>query len=119
MGAPRSRSRWRRARRRMISAPPLPSETKRAARIESRGFDSSIAPGTAMGAGENMGPSTIGGINKLPEEEKRAIYARYVPQELIQKFGLPPLIAQTELLQFRFAEGSSDVEMRVYHQAGF
>jgi hypothetical protein len=33
-----------------------------------------------------MQPSTIGGINKLPENEKRAIYARYIPQELIQKF---------------------------------
>ena len=26
-----------------------------------------------------MQPSTIGGINKLPENEKRAIYARYIP----------------------------------------
>src|SRR5690348_12250605 len=102
MGEPRSRSHWQRVRRRMTSVPPLPSETKRAAQNESRGFDSSIAPGTAMGAGEIMGPSTIGGINKLPEEEKRAIYSRYVPRELIEKFGLPPLIDQTELMQFRF-----------------
>ena len=66
-----------------------------------------------------MQPSTIGGINKLPEEEKRTIYARYIPRELTEKFNLPHLTENRELLQFRFAEGSSDVEMRVYHQAGF
>lgn len=66
-----------------------------------------------------MHPSTIGGINKLPEDEKRAIYARYIPKELIQKFNLPDLKINKELLQFYFASGSSDVEMMLYHQAGF
>jgi len=66
-----------------------------------------------------MNPSTIGGINKLPENEKRAIYARYIPKELIQKFNLPDLTNNQELLQFRFAAGSSDVEMSLYHQANF
>jgi hypothetical protein len=66
-----------------------------------------------------MTPSTIGGINQLPDEEKRAIYARYIPKELIEKFSLPELVGHKDLLQFRFADGSSDVEMRVYHQAGF
>ena len=66
-----------------------------------------------------MSPSTIGGINKLPEDEKRGIYARYIPKELIEKFRLPALNGRKDLLQFRFAEGSSDVEMRLYHQVGF
>src|SRR5215208_3312650 len=66
-----------------------------------------------------MNPSTIGGINKLPEPEKRAIYARYIPKELIERFSLPELTQHTGLMQFRFAAGSSDVEMRVYHQVGF
>jgi acetoin utilization protein AcuC len=66
-----------------------------------------------------MNPSTIGGINKLPEEEKRAIYARYIPKELTERFQLPQLTGEKDLLQFRFAEGSSDVEMRLYHQPGF
>lgn len=66
-----------------------------------------------------MSPSTIGGINRLPEHEKRAIYARYVPQELMQKFGLGDLTADPDRLQFRFADGSSDVEMRVFHEVGF
>lgn len=66
-----------------------------------------------------MTPSTIGGINKLPEDEKRAIYGRYIPKELIEKFGLSDPVKSPELLQFRFASGASDVEMMLYHQAGF
>ena len=66
-----------------------------------------------------MQPSTIGSINQLPEEEKRAIYARYIPNALKERFDLPELTNREDLLQFRFAEGSSDVEMRVYHQPEF
>jgi len=66
-----------------------------------------------------MPPSTIGGINNLPEKEKRTIYARYIPQELIDKFNLKNLIENIELLKFRYALGASDVEMMVYHQANF
>ena len=66
-----------------------------------------------------MPPSTIGGINKLPENEKREIYARYIPNELIQKFDLPDLVHDTDLMKFRYAPGSSDVEMMLYHKVGF
>lgn len=66
-----------------------------------------------------MQQSTIGGINKLPEAEKRAIYSRYIPKDLIQKFHLPDLMHNKELLQFRFASGASDVEMSLYHEVGF
>ncbi len=66
-----------------------------------------------------MQPSTIGGINKLPKTEKRAIYARYIPKELTDRFKLTALAHNEELLQFKFASGSSDVEMCLYHQEGF
>lgn len=66
-----------------------------------------------------MQPSTIGGINKLPEHEKRAIYGRYIPKELIEKFNIPDPVDNHELLKFHFASGASDVEMMLYHQAGF
>ena len=66
-----------------------------------------------------MPPSTIGGINRLPEIEKREIYARYVPAKLIQKFNLPDLVHNLDLMKFRYAPGSSDVEMMLYHKAGF
>jgi hypothetical protein len=68
-----------------------------------------------------MSASTIGSINRLPDAEKRAMYARYVPRELIERFKLPSLTspAGEQLLKFRFAPGSSDVEMSLFHQAGF
>ena len=66
-----------------------------------------------------MAASTIGGINKLPEHEKRKIYSRYIPQELIRRLNLPDLTENKEILRFRFGEGSSDVEMSLFHQKGF
>jgi len=67
----------------------------------------------------DMPPSTIGGINQLPESEKREIYSRYIPFDLIEKFDLHNLKSNSDLLQFRFAPGSSDVEMMLYHQVSF
>jgi hypothetical protein len=66
-----------------------------------------------------MQQSTIGGINKLSDAEKRSIYSRYIPKELIRRFNLQDLLDDRELLQFRFASGASDVEMRLYHEPGF
>jgi acetoin utilization protein AcuC len=66
-------------------------------------------------------PSTIGGINLLPEPEKRAIYSRYIPTALLEKYEIPPLTSAAghNLLQFRFDSGSSDVAMRLFHKVDF
>ena len=68
-----------------------------------------------------MNPSTIGGINNLAEEEKRAIYARYIPPALLERFHLPGTDSQRiqSFLKFKFAPGSSDVEMSLYHEQHF
>ena len=68
-----------------------------------------------------MPPSTIGGINLLPETEKRAIYSRYIPKSVLDNFNIPPLTSANghNLLQFRFASGSTDVEMRLFHKVDF
>ena len=68
-----------------------------------------------------MNPSTIGGINNLPENEKRGIYARYIPKSLLDRFNLPEIDSQRiqSLLKFRFAPGSSDVEMSLFHEQNF
>ena len=66
-----------------------------------------------------MTPYTIGSINNLPAKQKREMYARYIPPELMEKFGLHDLAVNEDLLQFRFAEGSSDVEMMLYHRASY
>jgi len=66
-----------------------------------------------------MLPSTIGGINKLPEDDKREIYSRYIPHELLEKFNLHDLANKKDLLKFRFAPDSSDAELMLYHAANF
>jgi hypothetical protein len=68
-----------------------------------------------------MAVSTIGSINRLPDAEKQAIYVRYVPKELSKRFHLPDLNTPQgqRLLKFRFAPGSSDVEISLFHQPDF
>lgn len=68
-----------------------------------------------------MPASTIGGINLLPEAEKREIYSRVIPQELLDRFNLPPVDSQRlqALLEFKFNPGATDVEMRLYHELHF
>ncbi len=68
-----------------------------------------------------MPPSTIGGINLLPESEKRKIYGRVVPQELLNRFKLPPLdsIRAANFLQFKYEPGAADVEIFLHHEQRF
>jgi len=68
-----------------------------------------------------MPPSTIGGINRLPEEEKRRIYSRIIPKELLERFKLPALdsIRLQPLLKFDFKSGSTDIEMSLFHEQRF
>jgi acetoin utilization protein AcuC len=68
-----------------------------------------------------MQPSTIGGINRLPEPEKRAIYARYIPRQLLERFNLPDADSQRiqQFLNFKFVPGSTDVEMSLFHEKRF
>ena len=68
-----------------------------------------------------MGPSTIGGINHLPEEEKRKIYSRVIPRKLLDRFNLPEInsVRLQSFLKFDFEPGSSDVEMSLFHELRF
>ena len=65
--------------------------------------------------------SRIAVINELPEAEKRKIYTRLIPQELLDHFHLPDRESQRlqSFLKFRFAPGSSDVEMSLFHELRF
>jgi hypothetical protein len=64
---------------------------------------------------------TIGGINNLPENEKRAIYMRVIPPALIARFHLPAADSQRiqNFTKFKFAPGSSDVELSLFHDEHF
>lgn len=69
-----------------------------------------------------MNPSTIGGINKLPDLEKKIIYKRIIPPELIRHFNLSDELVDKNgdsLLQLKCNPGQNDVEMYFFHEAGF
>lgn len=65
---------------------------------------------------------TISGINRLPYPEKRQIYIRLIPPELLQKFNLALDAFDDEghdLVTLQCPPGSSNVEMELRHQFGF
>lgn len=65
--------------------------------------------------------STIGSINLLKDAEKTEIYTRLIPDELRERFNLSANYKDPQgnsLLHFRFAPGKTDVEMKLFHQAG-
>jgi hypothetical protein len=65
---------------------------------------------------------TINAINQLRDEEKRAIYQRIIPPELIEKFAIDPSYHDKQnhsLVNLRCAPGTSTVEMELYHRFGF
>jgi len=68
-----------------------------------------------------MKPSTIGGINRLPEQEKRRIYCSLIPCELLEQFHFPKIdTPQFEsLTRFKFAPGSTNIEMSLFHRQDF
>jgi len=68
-----------------------------------------------------MPATTIGGINLLPEAEKRAIYSRMIPRALMDRFHLPPLdsVASAAHAKFKYAPGASDMQIYVYHEPDF
>jgi hypothetical protein len=69
-----------------------------------------------------MTPSTIMGINRLPDEEKQEIYSRLIPQKLIERFKIaPPFLDQegNQLLTLRCKTGGPSIEMSLKHRVDF
>jgi acetoin utilization protein AcuC len=69
-----------------------------------------------------MNTSTLGGINRLPINEKLAIYSRLIPKRMLTLFNIPGNLQDqdgNELLQVDCAPGSSTTELQLYHQSGF
>ena len=67
-------------------------------------------------------PSTLGGINHLSDVEKRNIYARVVPTELIRLFKINPYLVDAsgrDLFHLNAAPGSTSVEVSLFHQPDF
>jgi hypothetical protein len=68
------------------------------------------------------GPSTIGGINLLPEDRKREIYCGLIPRELVERFGLPRNFIDSggrSLVRGKWAAGNPSAELALFHQPDF
>jgi hypothetical protein len=66
-------------------------------------------------------PSSIAGINRLSVPEKERIYSRFVPQVLLERFGIQPDLTDAQgqcLVSYRFAPGATDVVVDLRHQVG-
>lgn len=67
-------------------------------------------------------PSTIAGVNRLPESEKRTIYSRLIPDDLLNQCQISPDLKDKkgqDLLHLECASGCSDAELYLYHEVGF
>ncbi len=76
----------------------------------------------AADASTDHPPRTLAGINRLPAEEKRAIYTRLIPDALFDMFHLDRSLVDAQgrnLLYLNSPAGSSSTEMALYHQSGF
>lgn len=81
-----------------------------------------VSCGARGAAGISTKPSTIGGINLLPEGQKREIYARLVPRELLERFNISRELADPQgnpLAVLKAEHGSTSAEMSLYHRPGF
>ncbi len=66
--------------------------------------------------------STISGINRLPQAEKRAMYRQLIPDVLIHRFQLSHTLLDAEgrdLIKLNAEPDHPVTEMSLYHQVGF
>ncbi|MCD6401701.1 MAG: hypothetical protein J7L73_07205 [Anaerolineales bacterium] len=67
-------------------------------------------------------PSSIGSINKLPKSEKRQIYTRLIPKELLDTYKISDTLYDkqgNDLISMKCDPGTSTLELSLYHQYGF
>ncbi len=68
-----------------------------------------------------MIPSSISAINRLPLPEKRRLYARFIPSELLRRFEIPVDFQDPDgrdLLTLRARAGAADVHVDLRHEFG-
>jgi len=64
---------------------------------------------------------SIAAINQMPEEDKLRIYSRFIPRQLLQRFGIAPDFKDTfgrPLLELRCKPGATDVVVDLRHEYG-
>jgi acetoin utilization protein AcuC len=67
-------------------------------------------------------PYTVGGINRLPDDQKLEIYGNLIPDELLERFGISRSFRDAHgqsLFRCKWAPGNPSVEMSLFHETGF
>jgi len=67
-----------------------------------------------------MTPRSIAAINQLPESQKREIYCRFIPPQLLEQFDISTSLEDAQgrpLAKFRYREGSTDFVIELKHEA--
>ncbi len=62
-------------------------------------------------------PSTISGLNQLPDQVKRETYAKIIPPELLEMFGIQSDLqdpAGNDLFHLKCQPGATDVELALF-----
>lgn len=70
-------------------------------------------------AGSEVNPSTISAINRLPDNEKHAIYAKIIPTKLLEKFKIPSNLVDNnghDLFFLSCPSDSTSTEISLYHE---
>jgi hypothetical protein len=68
-----------------------------------------------------LSPTSISSISRLDTAQRREIYARLIPPEILADFGLSPYLVDVggnDLLEIDTAPGGSAVELSLFHQNG-
>ncbi|GMR11241.1 MAG: hypothetical protein BMS9Abin28_2069 [Anaerolineae bacterium] len=66
-----------------------------------------------------MTPRSIAAINQLPESQKREIYSRFIPPQLLEQFDITASLEDAQarsLAEFRYREGSTDFVIELKHE---
>jgi hypothetical protein len=67
-----------------------------------------------------MTPRSIAAVNILPEAQKREIYSRFIPPQLLEQFNIDPSLQDAQgrpLAQFKYREGSTDFVIELRNEA--
>lgn len=67
-------------------------------------------------------PTTIGSINRLPDDQRREIYTRLIPSALLKKFEIDPSFVDEhgrDLLDINATSESANTEISLYHKYAF
>ncbi len=72
-------------------------------------------------SGGGTAPLSIAGVNRLPREQKEALYASLIPAKLLGRYRIGPDLRSSEgypLAEFRCADGATDVVVVLRNAVG-